>query len=62
MNGEKAKQVTNGDKRGSFVISEGQLADAADKFSVSVGIRTKGQRDGDEALELKMSNEPTFKL
>ena len=54
-------QVSTDEKSGSFVLKAGQLSDAGDLLTVEVGIKAKGQLEGDEALELKLSNEPKFK-
>ena len=59
MDGRPAEQVKKGEKSGSFVIAEGTQI-VGNEFTVEVGIKAKQVLEGDEALELKLSNEPEF--
>ena len=58
VNGVEAEQAEGA--KGSFIIPKGEAV-STKGFTVSVGITAKDVLEGDEALELKISNEPEFK-
>ncbi|QNI83186.1 metallopeptidase [Synechococcus sp. RS9907] len=57
VNGRLADRATGAS--GSFIIPKGEAV-STKGFTVSVGITAKDVLEGDEALRLKLSNEPNF--